>query len=222
MPGDRNLDRCLPQSAGDHAACALSRGAARTRWSRSSLNGELRSARFGPRIRQALSNAGADLRVVASPDLAAKTENALRLRILDETRAYLRREGLFGGFPDDVHWQRVALTPEELMAVLFIEYSYWNELTGGSRRPLDAAQRIRDGVEPFGVSNAGFFELADELTKGPLPGELILATAGGSAPLVVLEGHSRLTAMALRPEVVPTELEALLGTSPRMQAWGCY
>ena len=186
------------------------------------LGGELRSDRFGPGIRQALSSAGADLRVVTSPDLADAAENALRAQVLEETRAYLRREGLFGGFPDDVQWQRIALTPEELMAVLFIEYSYWNELSGGSRRPLDAAQRIREGVEPFGVSNAGFFDLADELAKGPLPGQLILVTAGGSAPLVVLEGHGRLTAMALRPEVVPPELEALLGTSPSMHGWGCY
>ena len=175
------------------------------------LGGELRSERFAPGIRQAAASVGADLRVVISPDLADEAENALRGRILEETRAYLRRDGLFGGFPHDVGWQWVALTPEELMAVQFIHYSYWNELSGGSRLPLDAARRIREGVEPFGVPNTGFLELADELADRAPTRELILTTAGESEPIVALEGHVRLTALALRPEVIPAELEVLLG-----------
>jgi hypothetical protein len=186
------------------------------------LAGELRSERFGPGIREAVASAGADLRVVASPNLTDAAENAFRLRILDERRAYLCREGIFGGFPDDVRWRWVSLTPEELMSVQFIHYSYWNELSGGRHLPLDAARRIREGVEPFGVSNAGFFELADELAGRPPARELILATAGESAPIVALEGHARLTALALRPEIIPRELEVLLGTSPSMPRWGCY
>jgi hypothetical protein len=186
------------------------------------LGGELRSDRFGPGIRQAAASVGAELRVLTSPDLTDEAENALRGRVLEETRAYLRREGLFGGFPRDVSWQWVAVTPEELMSVRFIHYSYWNELSGGSRLPPDAARRIREDVEPFGVSNAGFLELADELAEQPPARELILVTAGGTAPIVALEGHGRLTALALRPEVIPSELEVLLGTSPSMPEWGCY
>jgi hypothetical protein len=49
--------------------------------------------------------------------------------------------------------------------------------------------------------------------------ELILVTAGGSSPFVVLEGHSRLKAIALRPDVVPPELVVLCGTSPAMTSW---
>jgi hypothetical protein len=183
------------------------------------LRGELRSERFGPGIRQATASVGADLRLVTSPDLADETENAVRCRILEATRAYLRRDGLFGGFPRDVGWQWLVLSPEELMAVLYIDYSYWNELSGGSRLPLDAARRIREGVEPFGVPNSGFLELADELAERAPARELILASAGGSEPLIALEGHARLTALALRPEVIPAELEVLLGTSPGMTGW---
>jgi hypothetical protein len=159
---------------------------------------------------------------VWAPDLADATENAVRLRVLDETRAYARREGLFGGFPDGVRWRWVALMREELARVLFIHYDYWLELSGGSRRPLDAARRIRAGVEPFGVPNDGFLELADELSQRLPSRELIVVCAGESAPLVVLEGHARLTALALRPEGMPHELEVLLGTSPGMERWGCY
>jgi hypothetical protein len=36
---------------------------------------------------------------------------------------------------------------------------------------------------------------------------------------VVLEGHARLTAMALAPEALPPEIEVLRGVSPSMTWW---
>jgi hypothetical protein len=186
------------------------------------LRGELQSDRFAPGIRDALHRAGADEQVVWAPDLADGAENELRLGVLDETRAYVRRAGLFGGFPDNVRWRWVVLTREELARVRFIQYDYWLELSGGSRRPVDAARRIRAGVEPFGVPSDGFLELAEEFSQRLPSRELIVVGAGGSAPLVVLEGHARLTALALRPQGMPRELEILLGTSPVIERWGCY
>jgi hypothetical protein len=183
------------------------------------LRGELDSSRFGPALHRALERAGASTRVVRQPLLDDDRENLLRLGLLDELRAYVRREGLFGGFPDDVCWQRVAVTPEELGSVRYIRYDYWIELSGGSRLATDAARRIRAGSESFGVSNAGFRELAVELADGAAMSELIMVTAGGSSSLVVLEGHARLTALALRPDVVPPELVVLCGTSTAMTRW---
>jgi hypothetical protein len=183
------------------------------------LRGELEASRFGPALTRALQRAGASARVVTQPRLDDDAENGLRLGLLDELRAYVRREGLFGGFPDDVCWQRVALSPEELASVRYIRYDYWIELSGGSRLATDAARRIGAGIETFGVSNDGFRELADELVNGARMSELILVTAGGSSSPVVLEGHARLTALALRPDAVPPELVVLCGTSTAMTHW---
>jgi hypothetical protein len=183
------------------------------------LRGELESSRFGPALRGALQRASTNARVVTHPLFDDGGENELRLRLLDEMRAYVRRHGLFGGFPDDVCWQRVALTPDELASVRYIRYDYWIELSGGSRLATEAARRIRAGIEVFGVSNDGFLELADELATGAAMSELILVTTGGSSSLVVLEGHARLTALALRPDVVPPELVVLCGTSAAMKSW---
>ena len=70
------------------------------------------------------------------------------------------------------------------------------------------------------MPNDGFFELADQLgTKQP--SELIVVGGDGSR-LVVLEGHARLTAHALRPEALPAELEVLLGRSPRIAEWALW
>jgi hypothetical protein len=186
------------------------------------LRGELSSSRFGPHIRRALLEVEVQERVIADPRVDDEAENDARRRVLDHTRAYSRKEGLFGGFPGDVTWQRVALTAEDLAKVRYIDYDYWIELSGGSRLALDGARNARAGAAPFGVSSDGFVELAEELAAGARFPELILVTASPAEPVVVLEGHARLTAYLMRPDAVPDEFEALLGTSPAMAGWGCY
>ena len=49
--------------------------------------------------------------------------------------------------------------------------------------------------------------------------ELIAATTDALHPLVLVEGHARLTAYALFPERLPAQLEVLLGISPEMPGW---
>jgi hypothetical protein len=184
------------------------------------LRGELGSVRFGGAIRDAFARAGVDASVVISPDLADPAENALRRQLLTETRAYDTRDGVFGGFPDDVRWERVVLAREDLAGARYIDYDYWVELSGGTRSPVDAARRIREGVAPFGIPSDGYLAAAERvLDTWP---ELILATAGAGQPLVVLEGHLRLTAYVLAGDGAPDEVEALLGTSSRMGAWALY
>ena len=179
------------------------------------LRGELDSERFGQRLRETI-----DERLLLGPDLDDEGENAVRRTALTTLRGYETRQGLFHGFPPDVHWERAALTPDEVLAVRYIEYDYWVELSGGTRLPLDAADRIRAGITVFRVPNDGFFELADALGTRQLS-ELIVVGGDGSQ-LVVLEGHARLTAYALRPEALPPELEVLLGRSQGIVEWACW
>jgi hypothetical protein len=179
------------------------------------LRGELESERFGSRVRSAVAE-----HLLLEPDLEDERQNAVRSAALTELRGYESREGLFHGFPDDMRWEWAALTPDEVLAVRYIEYDYWVELSGGSRLPLDAAERIRAGITVFRVPNDGFFELADGLATREIP-ELIVVGNDGTR-LVVLEGHARLTAFALRPDALPPALEVLLGRSPRIASWACW
>jgi hypothetical protein len=80
--------------------------------------------------------------------------------------------------------------------VRYTEYSYWNELSGGSRLPVDAAVRIRAGIRVFDVPNDRFRAAALAVARGVRFDPLIL---GGVTPagLVCLEGHLRLTGYAL-------------------------
>jgi hypothetical protein len=174
------------------------------------LRGELASPRFGPRVREVV-----DERLVLEPDLEDANENEQRDAALTAVRGYAGREGVFGRLPHEVHWEWVGLTRDEVLSIRYIDYSYWVELSGGSRRPVDAVERIRAGDDVFGVPSTSFLDVELE---DPPP----LIVVGDGTKLVVLEGHVRLTVYALRPELLPDELEVLLGRSPRIAEWALW
>ena len=129
--------------------------------------------------------------------------------------------GLFTGLPEDIAWERVALEQDELFAIQYINWHWWLTVSGGTRSPVDAASRIQAGLVPD-VTAERERPIAARLATDDPPPELIVVRAGPEAPLVVVEGHGRLTAYALYPEFLPPALEVFLGTSARMAEWVQY
>jgi len=201
------------------------------RWLRSSseaemvalfLSTELPSDRWKGGLWALLEGAGLPERVITAPDLGNDAENQARLRLLTEHRGYGTRTEIFDGFPDEVCWQWMAITPTELAETRYIQYDYWDELSGGTRLAVDAAARIRAGVAPFGVPNDGKLAMAQAVAGGARFPPLILVTTRLGGDLVVLEGHVRLTAFMLAREKLPPELEVLVGSAPAMTRWDCW
>jgi hypothetical protein len=186
------------------------------------LRTELPAARSRDDLRAHLEREGLPARVITAPDLGNDAENRARLRLLTHHRGYGTRTELFDGFPDDVCWQWMAITPAELAGVRYIDYDYWVELSGGSRLPVDAGPRIRAGVAPFGVSSDWALGMARDFEGGAKFPPLILVTTGPGEDLVVLEGHARLTAFMLASDRLPPELEVLVGSSPMVTRWGLW
>jgi len=187
------------------------------------LRTELSSDRWRDDLRALLKRAGLPEHVITAPDIGDDIENQARLRLLTEHRGYGTRTGYFEGFPDDVRWQWMAITPAELARGRYIEYDYWDELSGGTRLAVDAATRIRAGVTPFGVPNDRVLAMAHAVADGAWFPPLILVTTGrGGNELVVLEGHVRLTAFMLARDRLRPELEVLVGSSPTMARWDCW
>jgi hypothetical protein len=183
------------------------------------LRAELDSDRFGEKLHALLARDGRDPAVLRSPDVADAEANAYRRQLLEEHRAYERREGLFGGLPRQIDWFRAALSRDEVLDILFINWSWWLELSGGTRRPREAARKIRAGEVSgivAGVTAAEHEPYAAQIATQP---ELIAVTTPAHEPIVLLEGHVRLTAYALYPDHVPDELEILLGVSADMPKW---
>jgi hypothetical protein len=180
------------------------------------LLGELTSERFGKGIRTALMAAGQTETLITAADLGDAGQNSARRAILAATRGYGENRDVFENFPARVRWVRMMLAPGELARVRYIEYSYWNELSGGSRLASDAAQQIRREIKVFGVSNRRFLRAARAVERGELSPPLILAGRRRDR-LICLEGHLRLTAYALAG--FPYEVECLVGTARTMDRW---
>ena len=186
------------------------------------LRTELPAARSRDDLRALLEQARLSEPVITNPDLHDDAENQARLRLLTRHRGYGTRTELFDGFPYDVRWQWMAITPAELARVRYIDYDYWVELSGGTRLAVDAAPRIRAGVAPFGVPSDWALGMAQAVAGGARFPPLILVTSGPGGDLVVLEGHARLTAFMLARDRLPPEPEVLVGSSPAMTRWGLW
>lgn len=144
---------------------------------------EIRSERFGGVLRELLERDGLSSRLVKQPNLQSTAENLSRRRLLGAFRGYGENRDLFEGFPGDVRWQRVTLTRAETVQVRYIRYSYWEELTGGTRIPADGVARIRANRPVYGVPMDGFLRAEAALRQGAVFPELIVVRAGQGAPL---------------------------------------
>ncbi|MFJ3908229.1 hypothetical protein [Streptomyces vinaceus] len=109
------------------------------------LSGELSSRRFGQNLRSHLTAAGQAEQLLSHPDLSDGRANFARRALLAGTRGYGENRDLFENFPTHVTWTRALLSVDEAAGVRYLDYSYGGELSGGSRRPTDAAARIRQG-----------------------------------------------------------------------------
>ena len=180
------------------------------------LQGELSSERFGAAVRDALLALGEPERLLTNPDLHDEHANQARGAVFAATRGYGEDRELFEYFPAEVDWVWAQIAAAELARVRYIEYPYWNELSGGSRLAADAARRINAGVRAFGVSNGPVRQAARRLRCGEQFPPLILAGPHFD-DLVCLEGNVRLTAHALAG--FPIEAECLVGTAPALGRW---
>jgi hypothetical protein len=149
------------------------------------LRAELASSRFAGDVAAALARQGADRSLVHRADLSDAEANLKRHQALEDYRGPRRgpRAGIFGGLPDDVAWSWVALTREELLDVRYIDWEYWLEVTGGTRRPADAIRRMRGRWD---VPGDEVHEIAQAVGRWELPHEIIVVGCPPGQGLVVL------------------------------------
>ena len=183
------------------------------------LRSEIGSVRWRTSLLEILHELKCPVSLLEEPDITRKEHNELRVRVLARFRGYGQNRDLFENYPASIAWHWVLLDREELGRIRYVDYSYWNLLSRGSRRPMDAAQTIRNGTEIYGVSNRGFLEGAEAVRHGVIFVEPILVAPDPGGDLVILEGHARITCYALAGEDAPQHIRALLGLSSGFTVW---
>ena len=183
------------------------------------LKTEFDSSRWRPHLLRVADDAECPTELLECPDTTRRADNGFRAKVLARFRGYGENRDLFEGYPSGVEWFWVLLDYADLNRIKYVEYSYWNELTGGSRRPMDAAATIREGIEVFGVSNEGFLSTATALSDGVKFPEPILVAPKAAGDLIILEGHVRITAYALAGSDAPYPIHALLGLASGFSSW---
>jgi len=148
-------------------------------------------------------------RVVAAYEHAARESS--------RTHHGWRTTPLFDGLPASIDWFSAALAREQVLSILYIDWEQWLALSGGTRRPVDAAARTHGRAA--GSAVASHEHLAARLWSDDPPPELIVVTDPPRSRLVLLDGHVRITAYALFPAYLPEELEIFLGEAHDMARW---
>lgn len=186
------------------------------------LQAEINSNRWSKTLKEFLDRDQKPVTLLQNPDYTNIEENEYRRKLLGEFRGYGNNSYLFEHFPTSIHWQRVLLSKEELKKIKYMNYSYWNELSGHTRLASKGAENVLNGIEVFGESNKGFIDAADAVKNGIKFPPIILVAQNTDSDLVVLEGHQRITAYLMAYEYMRDELEVIIGYSEEIIRWGSY
>lgn len=162
------------------------------------LKTEIESHRYGKQIENVLNEMQLNKSIITNGNILSKNENAAREKVLKQFRGWRDKE-IFANFPEKIKWVRAVFGGDDIRKIIYIEYSYWNEISNYTGSPLEAAETIRSGRTIYNVPNDGFVSLAEEIKNGASFPPLIFLTDEAESRYVILEGHARMTAYGLVP-----------------------
>ena len=154
------------------------------------LKGELNSKRFNEDLNNAINELGLDSSIILNGNIEDEQENNDRLKIMKKFRGYPDEE-LFERFPNIEEWKFLKLNESDIDNIYYIDYDYWNELSNGTSKPVEAAKVIKSGKEIYEVSNQPFLDGVEYNKTNKFP-PVILITCNNEKYLII-EGHSRMT-----------------------------
>ena len=160
------------------------------------LKGELSSDRFNNKLINVLDDLDISKDIILNGKFTLE-ENNLRKRIMSVYRGYPDKE-LFNKFSRNISWVFVEFEENDLNNIYYIDYVYWNLLSRGTSKSIDASITIKEGTEIFEVSNKPFIDGVEYLKKNSFP-PIILITCNDKKYFII-DGHSRVTIYGMIPE----------------------
>ncbi|MCL2284740.1 MAG: hypothetical protein FWC32_00070 [Firmicutes bacterium] len=184
------------------------------------LKMEIASSRYSGEIKAVLDELGIPVEVITDGSVLSAEENTARAEVLNRFRGYGRNDELFTNYPSTVNWVWASFGIDDMDKIIYIEYSYWNELSDYTGSPVEAAKTIRAGKTIYDVPNDGFIKAEESLKNGTVFPPLIFLTEETESRYILLEGHLRMTAYALQPEFFQ-DITALVGfcSSQKLDKW---
>lgn len=178
------------------------------------LRAESTSERFSEKLKKAMVDLGFDEEIITKADLQSELQNTKRKKLLGAFRGYGEGKELFEHFPTRfTEWNLCSFSASDLEKIRYIDYSYWNELSAGTGKPLAAAETVRKGIRIFDVSNDRFLRAAEYIKAGGTFPKLFFVTSDYES-FVIVEGHLRMTAYALVPKYFD-KVEVIVGKCSR-------
>lgn len=173
------------------------------------LKMELDSDRFSEEIQSVLHELNLDRTLIDNGDINSDAENEQRKKVLGQFRGY-RDSKIFERFPSRIDWVWTSFDNEDISKIIYIEYSYWNELSDYTGFPLEAAKTISAGKTIYGIPNDRALSGARKIRDGHTFPPMIFLTDSSQQRYIILEGHSRMTVYGLVPEMF-RNVSVLLG-----------
>ena len=164
------------------------------------------------------------LKATRSPNLRDADQNELRRKIMVKTHGWGVGIKSFEGLADDVKWRRARVTSHEVGEMFYASgHAAWATLAPVTRKVAEGASNVGH-VFTGDMTNMLVLSLALRICEAnptpKLPEIICLARSDGH--LVLMEGHTRATAIALEGHHFPRGVNVFIGRSPSVESWAYH
>ena len=161
------------------------------------------------------------LKAARTPNLRDAEQNELRRRIITETHGFGLGRGSFEGLAGDVTWRKVRVTAKEVGEMLYAKgHAAWVGLSPVTRKVAEGATNVGHvftGDETNMLVLALALRICESDPVPALPEIICLKTPDGR--LMIMEGHTRATAIVLEAHRFAHGVNLYLEESPSVAGW---
>jgi hypothetical protein len=161
------------------------------------------------------------LKAARTPKLNDAEQNELRRRIITKTHGFGLGMLSFEGLANDVKWRKAHVSSVEVGEMLYARrHPAWAALAPVTRKVAEGATNVGH-VFTGDATNILVLALALRICESnpppPLPEIICIKHPDGR--LVIMEGHTRATAIALEAHRFPHGVQIYVGATPSVANW---
>ena len=161
------------------------------------------------------------LKAARSPKLRNAEQNDLRRRIVAKTHGFGLGMLSFEGLANDVKWRKARVSSAEVGEMLYAgRHAAWTALAPATRKVAEGASNVGHvftGDETNMLVLALALRICDSNPVPQLPEIICLKRPDGR--LVIMEGHTRATAISLEAHRFSHGVNIYVGDSPSISGW---